>query len=133
MSLSDYRIRAQQRKEKEQLELGEAQKVKLKRQLKQGKEERKKRERVQAILQPNIKNNLLEWRTKSPNAYRLEGYFKGKLIFEIKRGLISFSLNIIHDGCKKEYIKRHSSTEIFKLQEKANKILTELVLLLEIS
>jgi len=133
MSLLNYRTRAQQRKKKVQEELDEVQKVKLKRQLKQSKLERKERERVQAILEPKIKNNLLEWRARDFNIYQLDGYFKSKLVFEIKRGLISFSLNIVHDGCKEHYEKKHSSTEILKLQEKANKILVELLPVLKVS
>lgn len=75
-----------------------------------------------ALLEPKIKNNLIIWTDKNNNGSVYEGSFGKEKCFEIKRGFVSFSLKIVH----KELIgdkKNNSSTELVKLQEKANKIL----------
>jgi hypothetical protein len=74
-----------------------------------------------ALLQPNIKKNLIVWIDKNNNGIVYEGSFGKEKCFEIKRGIVSFSLKIIHKEIK--YNKSHSSTELIKLQEIANKIL----------
>lgn len=129
----EYQKHAQRKKEKLQKEMEEIDSVKLRRAKKQQDKQRKEKEYIKSILEPNIKNNLLEWKAKDYNLNLLEGYFKNNLIFEIKRGMISFSLNIVHEECKKHYKQKHSSTELVKLQEKANKILSELVAFLKVS
>ena len=131
-ALSNYKAIAQKKKEQEQKEVEEIQDSRLKRQIRESKAERKERERIRTILSPNIKNNLLEWKAKDIYLHQLDGYFRKKHIFEIKRGLISFSLKIVHKGYMEHYNKKHSSPDIVKLQEKANKILAELVPLLKI-
>lgn len=76
-----------------------------------------------SIVEPFIKGNLIKWVDKDDKNRLYEGFYKDKLIFEIKRGIISFSLKIKNDKILKEHKNSHSSTDIFKLQKKANEIL----------
>jgi len=74
------------------------------------------------LLQPNIKKNLITWIDKFKNGTVYEGTFGKEKCFEIKRGILTFSLKTIHKELKVN-IKSNSSTELIKLQEKANKVL----------
>lgn len=76
-----------------------------------------------ALLQPNIKKNLITWTDKYKNGTVYEGTFGKEKCFEIKRGIVSFSLKVIHKELK--YNKNNSSMKLIKLQEKANKVLWE--------
>lgn len=76
-----------------------------------------------ALLQPNIKKNLISWTDKYKNGTVYEGTFGKEKCFEIKRGIMLFSLKVIHKELK--YNKNNSSMELIKLQEKANKVLWE--------
>lgn len=75
-----------------------------------------------ALLEPKIKNNLIIWTDKNNNGSVYEGSFGKEKCFEIKRGFVSFSLKIVHKELTSDK-KNNSSTELIKLQEKANKIL----------
>ena len=88
----------------------------------QRKIKKEKEARQKALLEPCIKDNIIIWTDKLNNGTIYEGSFGKEKCFEIKRGLVSFSLKIIH----KEIIsdsKNNSSTELIKLQGKANEIL----------
>lgn len=76
------------------------------------------------LLQPNIKKNLIVWIDKNNNGSFYEGNFGKEKCFEIKRGILTFSLKTIHKELKSS-IKSNSSIELIKLQEKANQILWE--------
>jgi hypothetical protein len=82
----------------------------------------KKEAYQKALLNPNIKNNLITWTDKYKNGNVYEGTFGKEKCFEIKRGIITFSLKIIHEELKADN-KKYSSMGLFNLQEKANKIL----------
>jgi len=86
--------------------------------------EKKKAKEVQqkTLLEPNIKDGLIIWKDKHNDGSVYEGSFGKEKCFEIKRGIISFTLKTIHKELKTD-IKNNSSTELIKLQEKANKIL----------
>jgi hypothetical protein len=74
------------------------------------------------LLEPSIKDNLIIWTDKNNNGSVYEGSFGKEKCFEIKRGFVSFSLKIVHKELTSDK-KNNSSTELIKLQEKANKIL----------
>lgn len=74
------------------------------------------------LLEPSIKDNLIIWTDKNNNGSVYEGSFEKEKCFEIKRGFVSFSLKIVHKELTSDK-KNNSSTELIKLQEKANKIL----------
>jgi hypothetical protein len=75
-----------------------------------------------ALLEPRIKNNLIVWVDKNKNGSVYEGSFGKEKCFEIKRGVLMFSLKTIHKELN-VHTRNNNSTELFKLQEKANKIL----------
>lgn len=85
-------------------------------------EEKTKATRQKILLEPNIKNNIVVWADKNNDGSIYEGKFCKEKCFEIKRGILTFTLKIIHKELKFES-KNNSSTELIKLQEKANKIL----------
>ena len=97
-------------------------KSKLKREKKKQDKIKKQEAFQKALLEPNIKNNLVIWVDKYKNGNIYEGYFSKQKCFEIKRGVISFSLKICHEEINAER-KSRSSMDLFNLQEKANKIL----------
>lgn len=74
------------------------------------------------LLEPSIKDNLIIWTDKNNNGSVYEGSFGKEKCFEIKKGFVSFSLKIVHKELTSDK-KNNSSTELIKLQEKANKIL----------
>ena len=88
----------------------------------QKKIKKEKEAHQKALLEPNIKDNIVVWTDKLNNGTIYEGSFGEEKCFEIKRGLVSFSLKIIHKELKFGS-KNNSSTELIKLQERANKIL----------
>jgi hypothetical protein len=75
-----------------------------------------------SLLEPNIKKNLIVWIDKYNNGKVYEGLFAKEKCFEIKRGIILFSLKIIHDELKIDN-RSNNSIDLIKLQEKANNIL----------
>jgi len=87
-------------------------------------EEKKKFRQAQqkTLLEPAIKKNIVVWTDKFNNGSVYEGSFGKEICFEIKRGLLSFSLKIVHPELKTPR-KNNGSTELIKLQEMANKIL----------
>jgi hypothetical protein len=112
-------VDTEQRKKYDEQVASEYKNRKEKRQRKIKKE---KEARQKALLEPCIKDNIIIWTDKLNNGTIYEGSFGKEKCFEIKRGLVSFSLKIIH----KEIIsdsKNNSSTELIKLQGKANEIL----------
>lgn len=82
------------------------------------------KERKIAILEPYIKNNKIVWSDKYNNGSFYEGYLKKEKCFEIKRGVVTFSLKVIHKEilCEK---KSFSSINILKLQKEASEILNK--------
>jgi len=74
------------------------------------------------LLAPGIKGNLITWVDKYKNGAVYEGSFGKEKCFEIKRGVLTFSLKTIHKELKTDS-KTNSSTELLKLQIKANNIL----------
>jgi hypothetical protein len=90
------------------------------------KEKIKKKESFQkSLLEPNIKENLIIWTDKYKNGNLYQGWFKDDLFFEIKRGFVTFSLKITNNNINKKNCNHFTSTDIIKLQEKANTILKE--------
>ena len=118
---TSFEKRADERKKQEEIDNNrwEAKKQRLKQE-----EILKKEARQKALLQPNIKNNMIIWLDINKNGSVYEGRFKDKKMFEIRRGTITFSLKIANDKIQSAK-KNFSSTELIKLQITANKILKE--------
>lgn len=93
-------------------------------------QEKKKKEKN--LLAPHIKNNIVEWRRKNENQNLFEGVFNDELIFEIKPGILTFSLkikskNILNFLQKNKKSMNINSPYLKNLQKKANDILLEFI------
>lgn len=89
--------------------------------IKQDKIEAKKK-RQKELLQPNVKNNIINWIDKNNDGAFYIGMFGKEKCFEIKRGALTFSLKIIHKELVSDK-KNFNSTELIKLQKSANEVL----------
>ena len=85
-------------------------------------------EREERLLNPQIKNNLIEWKRDEKNDKLFKGYFNEQLIFQITASVFIFTLkikdkklNYKHYKEKNKYI--YSSVELKELQKIANSIL----------
>lgn len=76
---------------------------------------------AEKLFNPLLKNNIVSWVDEKCKGKIYNGFIGEELVFEIKRGIVSFSLKIVHKELK--YKKVHSSTELFALQKKANNII----------
>jgi hypothetical protein len=83
-----------------------------------------KNDRQKFLLEPSIKDNLIIWVDKNKDGNIYEGSYGEEKCFEIKRGALVFSLKTVH---KELDVKNNNnnSTELLKLQKKANNILLE--------
>ena len=80
------------------------------------------------LLNPNIKDNLIEWVRDKKNDKIFHGFLNDEKYFNITAGILSFTLSIInvklrdkHYKAKTRYI--YTSMELLKLQKIANNIL----------
>ena len=83
-----------------------------------------------ALLNPSIKNNLIEWKRDVKNDKLFRGYFNDELMFQIFASIYVFTLKIKnkelnkkHYKSKKKYI--YTSINLKELQKIANSILIE--------
>jgi len=74
------------------------------------------------LLNPKIKNNKVKWVDRYGNASVLDGYFNEEKFFEIKKGMVLYSLKIVSEKIPSQK-KNTSSTNVFSLQKKSNEIL----------
>ena len=84
--------------------------------------DKEKEKKQKALLEPNIKGNLVVWTDRYKNGKVYDGSYKDIALFEIHRGILFFSLKIINEKIK-YYKKNISSPELIKLQETAVTIL----------
>ena len=84
-----------------------------------------------SLLNPNIKGNLLTWVDKNNNGNIYSGFLNNKIFklnkkekpcFEIRRGILVFSLKIVNQQIISEKTN-FTSTELVNLQKKAITIL----------
>jgi len=120
-----------EKRKQEKLKLEAEQKIKseIRKQKRRVSKAKKHQEAEMSLLVPKFKNNKVEWNRKG-NSF--EGYFDSKLMFEIKPGILTFSLRLKDRDIIKYFRKNgksssFSSTELTKLQKKANDILLEAI------
>jgi hypothetical protein len=92
----------------------------------------KEEKKEEALLAPVLKNNALEWKRKESNKNIFQGFFNEELYFEIKPGILTFSLQFKNEDLLKHLNKKNKSTNINSpylrnLQKRANDILLEFV------
>jgi len=92
----------------------------------------KEQKRELQLLNPNIEKNVIEWCRKKGEQNTFEGLIEDDVWFEIKPGILTFSLRIKNIDLL-EYHKENKKSintngiELFVLQKKANKILLEFI------
>lgn len=118
-SLKTYKMNSEQRKKYDE-QVALEYKSRKEKSLKE--KEKARQTQQKKMLEPAIKKNIVIWIDKFNNGNVYEGSFGKEICFEIKRGLLSFSLKIVHPELKTPS-KNNVSTELIKLQEIANKIL----------
>ena len=116
-----WKIRKQMEQQQEQ---EDALRWKLKKERLKQEELQRQENRLKQILQPNIKNNVIEWVDKNKNGQLYQGLFNNSVVFEIRRGTFNFSLKII-DGKIQSEKQNFNAMNIIKLQETANKLLVK--------
>lgn len=138
LSESERKVKEeQQRLESEKKRLLEKEKAELEQKIRDEKRKKRiadeKKEKAEkeekSLLQPNIKNNVIEWKRKG-NVF--EGYYEDCLIFQAIPKTFTFSLKITNRNIV-DYLNENkkstnvNSTGLFTLQRKANDILLEFV------
>ena len=78
---------------------------------------------VDSLLKPEIKNRAIDW--KSDSFIIFDGYYNKKKIFTIKKGFISFCMQVFEPSLKAINNKKFYSPDLITLQEKAEKLLKE--------
>lgn len=109
-------------KKKQQAELLEGEKSREKRKLKKKLKDEKKKQQWESYLKS--KGRLISWENKDKMGIVFEGYFKDKVIFEIKKGIVTYSLRVKDKNIIKDSINK-SSMRLDDLIKKAEKILIE--------
>ena len=105
-----------------QQELKKEQERKKLRKLKKTLEEEKKRQIWEGFV--SSKNGKISWKNPDNVGFLFEGYFKDSLIFEIRKGISTYSLKRKDPRIIKKF-SIHSSIYLEKLITKAEKILSE--------
>ena len=79
------------------------------------------KEKYQRTLNPSFKSKKIIWENKDGRLNLLEGFLGDQKVFEIKRGITTFSLKVSNKNML-EYDKAHYSLDLIKLQKKAEAI-----------
>jgi hypothetical protein len=119
-----------EKRDKQRKEIEEADALKWKNKKEKLRQEKiaKKEALQKSLLKPLVKNNIIIWIDKDNNGQTFIGSYvddkKKKPIFEIKRGIVTFSLKILNDKIK-DKLNNSYSINLITLQKKANKILCD--------
>ena len=95
------------RKEKQAQQAEREMQIKLKRLARIQKRVERKREIELKLLNPKIKDNLIEWKRKEKNKNIFEGFVDDVLFFEIKPGIRVFSLKLKDVDMVKHFKKKN--------------------------